>query len=205
MNRTSIFHLMQNRVPFAWSTICHLYTMQEQHILQIFNSSWLLYIFRYTFNWTFWEVTPDVGHPNNYRFFQSNTASRIQNNIGCDLFWTRFKFFTPKSPLIIKPVDVRFDCFLLPIPESLTNAKLRDFSVFAKSDMENIKENTLYRRLIVFYSIDFFFLRCVIVLKLISMVIYFKRFFHMVLYINIISSNSLIVRHKCPWADVCAI
>ena len=37
-----------------------------------------------------------------------------------------------------------------------------------------------------------------ILLKLLSIVIYFKRLFHMVLYINIISSNSLIiVRHEC--------
>ena len=30
----------------------------------------------------------DFGHLNIYMVFQNNTASRIQNDIVCDLFWT---------------------------------------------------------------------------------------------------------------------
>ena len=52
----------------------------------------------------------DFGHLNIYMVFQTNTALRIQNDIVCDLLWTRYKFLTQTSPLIIKPVDVRFDC-----------------------------------------------------------------------------------------------
>ena len=51
----------------------------------------------------------DFGHPNIW-FFQSNTASRIQNEIVCDLFGTRYKFLTQTAPFIIKPVDVIFSC-----------------------------------------------------------------------------------------------
>ena len=41
---------------------------------------------------------------------QSNTAPRIQNEIVCDLFETRYKLLTQTVPFIIKPVDVRFNC-----------------------------------------------------------------------------------------------
>ena len=60
----------------------------------------------------------DTGQPN--MVFQSITASRIQNDIVCDLFWTRCEFVTQTVPFIIKSVDVRFDCSFSPNPESLT-------------------------------------------------------------------------------------
>ena len=46
--------------------------------------------------------------------FQSNTASRIQNEIVCDLFGTRYKLLTQTVPFFIKPVDVSSNC-LFPI------------------------------------------------------------------------------------------
>ena len=52
----------------------------------------------------------DLGYPNIYMVFQSNTASRIQNEIVCDLFGTIYKFLTQTVPFIIKPVDLRFNC-----------------------------------------------------------------------------------------------
>ena len=52
----------------------------------------------------------DFGHPNIYMVFKSNTVSRIQNEIVCDLFGTRYKLLTQIVPFIIKPVDVRFTC-----------------------------------------------------------------------------------------------
>ena len=45
-----------------------------------------------------------------YMVFQSNTASKIQNGIVCDLFGIIYKFLTQTAPFIIKPVDVRFNC-----------------------------------------------------------------------------------------------
>ena len=52
----------------------------------------------------------DFGHPNIYMVFQSNTATRIQNETVCGLFGTRYKLLTQTVPFIIKPVDVRFNC-----------------------------------------------------------------------------------------------
>ena len=39
-------------------------------------------------------------------------ASRIQNEIACGLFGTRYKFLTQTAPFVIKLVDVRFNCSL---------------------------------------------------------------------------------------------
>ena len=52
----------------------------------------------------------DFGHPNSNMVSQSNIASRIQNDIVCDLFWTRYELLTQTAPCIIKFVDVRFNC-----------------------------------------------------------------------------------------------
>ena len=63
------------------------------------------------------KVTPVFGvtlDTETYMFFQSNTASGIQNFIVCDLFWTRYNFLVQKAPLIIKPVDTRLIILWLP-------------------------------------------------------------------------------------------
>ena len=52
----------------------------------------------------------DFGHTNIYMVFQSNTASRTQKYIVCDLLWTLYKCLTQTAPFIIKPVEGRFDC-----------------------------------------------------------------------------------------------
>ena len=52
----------------------------------------------------------DFGHSNIYMVFQSNTTSRIQNEIVLDSFGTRYKLLTQTVPFIIKPKDLRFTC-----------------------------------------------------------------------------------------------
>ena len=39
--------------------------------------------------------------------FPNNIALRIQNDIVCDFFWTRYKFLTQTAPFILEPVGVR--------------------------------------------------------------------------------------------------
>ena len=71
--------------------------------------------------------------------FQSNTTSKIQNEIVGDLSGTRYKLLTQTVPFIIKPVDVRFNCSFPPNLESLTTTKLNDFSVFQKNTRKTYK------------------------------------------------------------------
>ena len=60
-------------------------------------------------------VWGDFGHPNIYMVFQSNTASRIQNYIVCDLFWTRYMCLTLKKPGLLTPSHSRGGGWIPPL------------------------------------------------------------------------------------------
>ena len=87
------------------------YHVRATHILYTHNSSWSLYSQIFTVKpcpkspWSSgWLWTPK------HMVFQSSTTLRIQNEIVCDIFGTRYKLLTQTVPFIIKPVDVRFNC-----------------------------------------------------------------------------------------------
>ena len=122
---------------FIWGLVS---TMQEHRILldSTLADCYILKYFILNLVQSHHGLRGDFGHTNIYMVIQSNTASRIQNYIVCDLLWTWYKCLTQKDPFIIKPVDGRFDCSS-PILESLTTSKLTDFSVFQRNTWKTYK------------------------------------------------------------------
>ena len=109
-----IFIMMNWIKCFTWGLVSTMYVWAT-HIIYALNSSWLLHSHTFTVKpgpkspWSLgWLWTPK------HMVFQSNTASRIQNEIVCDLFGTTYKLLTQTVPFVIKPVDVRLNCSFPP-------------------------------------------------------------------------------------------
>ena len=87
--------------------------------------------------------------------FPSNTASCIQNYIGCDLFWTRYKYLTQTAPFIIKPVDVRFDCSFFHQSGKFDYFKIERFECISKEYMKTVFiRQHIIKQIIVIYNVD---------------------------------------------------
>ena len=87
----NIFIIMNSILGFIWGFIVN--TMyKEHHILYTLNSRladcYILKYFLLSLVQTHHGLQGDFGRTNMYMVFRSNTTSRIQNEIVCDLLWT---------------------------------------------------------------------------------------------------------------------
>ena len=130
----NIFIMMNLILAFIWELVS---TRLEHHILYTLNSSWLLHS-------EIFSVEPCPKSPwssgwlwtHQHMVFQSNTASRTQNYIVCDLLWTWYKCLTQTASFIIKPVDGRFDCSFFTNSGKFDHLKIDRFLVYFKRTHE---------------------------------------------------------------------
>ena len=132
----NIFIMMNSILGFIWGLVtCKSITYYVHSTLA---DCYILKYFLLNLVQSHHSLRGDFGHTN-IMFFQSNTASRIQTYIVCDLLWTWYKCLTQTAPFIIKPVDGRFDCSFSTNSESLTTSKLTNFSAFQRNTWRSWK------------------------------------------------------------------